>query len=241
MIFFSFFVNDKVSLQNLRYIVKSFEMASGLKINLHKSALASINVNEASFQMAKNIWDCSITSIPIDYLGMPLGGSPKSESFWNPIIECIDRKLHSWQHSYISKGGRLTLIQVVLSNLPTYYLSLFRAPVAVCKSIERKWRNFLWEGTDDKGGSHLVRWDIITCLKNKGGLGIDRVLSTNDALISKWIWRYFTEPNHLWRLLIENKYSSTLPSSIPTKCNFSSVELSSFNIYANRNRESTTF
>lgn len=192
-----FFVNDKASLQNLRFIIKSFELASGLKINLHKFALAGINVDDASLQMAKNIWVCSISTLPIEYLGMPLGGSPKLEYLWNPIIERIDRKLHSWHHSYISKGGRLTLIQAVLSNLPTYYLSLFKAPVAVCKSIERKWRNFIWEGTDDKGRSHLVRWDIITSPKNKGGLSIDRVKLTNDALISKWIWRYFTEPNHL--------------------------------------------
>jgi hypothetical protein len=34
---------------------------------------------------------------------------------------------------YLSKGGRLTLIKSTLSNLPTYYLSLF--PIQ---------RDFLW-------------------------------------------------------------------------------------------------
>lgn len=64
-------------------------------------------------------------------------------TFWDPIIEHIDRKFSCWQYSYISKGGRLTLIQVVLNSLPTYYLSLFKAPVAISKLIEKKMRKFL--------------------------------------------------------------------------------------------------
>jgi len=44
------------------------------------------------------------------------------------------------------KRGRLTLIQATLSNLSTYYTSLFEMPQKVAMGIERLLRNYLWEG-----------------------------------------------------------------------------------------------
>lgn len=99
------------------------------------------------------------------------------------------------------------MIQVVLSSIPSYYLSLFKAHVAVCKSIERLMRNFLWKDSGNKNGSHLVRWDIVTCPKEKGELGIDKIKTTNEALLGKWIWGYLSEPKQFWSSLIDAKYS----------------------------------
>lgn len=225
-----FSINDSGSLQNLRFVVNSFEATSDLKINLQKSSLAGVNTDPLSIQNAINIWNCSASPLPFDYLGMPLGGNTKSMNFWDPIIESIDHKLSSWQHSYISKGGRLTLIQAVLSNLPTYYLSLFKALMSVFKIIEKKMRNFLWEGAKDKGKSHLVRWDLIIKPKDAGGLGIDKVNMVNDALIGKWIWRYHKEPHHLWRRLIDSKYTAHLPGSTPFIYKYISSKSHWFNI-----------
>lgn len=42
------------------------------------------------------------------------------------------------------KGGRVTLIKSTLSNLPTYYMSLFPIPVCVDARIEKLQRDFLW-------------------------------------------------------------------------------------------------
>lgn len=100
----------KKCLRNLRFIIRSFEIAFDLKINLQKSTLVGINTDLQSIQDAKNIWNCSVIHLPFEYLGMPLGGNARSPIFWDPIIERIDQKLSSWQHSYISKGRRLTLI-----------------------------------------------------------------------------------------------------------------------------------
>ena len=51
-----------------------------------------------------------------------------------------------WKRQYISKGGRLTLIRSVLSNMPTYLLSLFRIPKKVRFRLEKIQRDFLWGG-----------------------------------------------------------------------------------------------
>lgn len=38
---------------------------------------------------------------------------------------------------YISKGGKLTLIQSTLASLPTYMMIVFKAPKSIYKNIEK--------------------------------------------------------------------------------------------------------
>ena len=86
---------------------------------------------------------CRVGSLPMKYLGMPLRASFKTASIWNPILEKMEKKLSGWEHLYLSKGDRLTLLKSTLSNLPIYYLSLFTIPVVVADRLEHIQRNFL--------------------------------------------------------------------------------------------------
>ena len=81
----------------------------------------------------------------------------------------------------------MTLIEAVLSAIPTYYLSLFRLPSRVSKELEKIMRNFLWKGADGDGGNHLVSWKMISRPKKKGGLGIGNLSKKNKALLYKWL------------------------------------------------------
>ena len=84
-----------------------------------------------------------VDSLPMIYLGMPLGTSYKTASIWNPILERMEKKLTGWKRLYLSKGGRLTSLKSTLSSFLTYYLSLFTVPKAVAIKLERIQRNFL--------------------------------------------------------------------------------------------------
>ena len=103
------------------------------------------------------ILGCRVETLPMSYLGMPLGASHNSPSIWNPIWEKIERKLAGWKRLYLSKGGRLMLLKNTLSSLPTYFLSLFTIPTHVANKIEKLQRDFLWG--DRK--IHLVGWDKV--------------------------------------------------------------------------------
>ena len=101
-----------------------FEIVFGLKINMGKSELVLVGVVPNIVDMM-DVLGCKQGSFSMKYLGLPLGAIVRDSSIWNPIIEKMKRRLASWNLLYLSKGGKVTLIKGTLSNLPTYFLSLF--------------------------------------------------------------------------------------------------------------------
>ena len=86
---------------------------------------------------------CRHSSLPLKYLGLPLGTKFKELSIWNPILEKTERRLVGWKRLYLSKGGKVTLIKSTLSSLPTYFLSILPIPRKVANRMEKLQRDFL--------------------------------------------------------------------------------------------------
>ena len=128
---------------------------SSLKINLGKSKMVVVGAVH-NIELLVAVLGYKQGSLTVKYLGLPLGEKFKDMTIWNPILEKMERKLASLKKLYISKGGRVTLIKSALSNLPTYFLSLFPIPALVANQITRLQRNFLWSGLGDKPKFHLV-------------------------------------------------------------------------------------
>ncbi|KAK3231407.1 hypothetical protein Dsin_003288 [Dipteronia sinensis] len=141
-------------------------------------------------------------SLPITYLGFPLGGNPGSKNFWEPLINRIEKMLAPWKRKFLTKWGRLVLIKAVISSIPNYFLSVFKIPVGVAQRIEKLQRSFLWGDGTLKRKIHAVRWVEVCKSKRNGGLGIWRILDKNKTLLAKWIWRFGREENVLWRRII---------------------------------------
>lgn len=55
---------------------------------------------------------------------------------------------------------RLALVKSTLSNLPIYYMSLYKMLVSIAKEIESVQRNFLWGGSTDWKKLRMVNWGI---------------------------------------------------------------------------------
>jgi hypothetical protein len=196
---------DLEQLTNVRMALTCFEAATGLRVNMAKSEMVPVGEVPNIGDLAE-VLCCQIGTLPISYLGMPLGATYRAVSIWNPILEKMERKLAGWKKLYLSRGGRLTLLKSTLSSLPTYFLSLFTIPVSVANRIEKHQRNFLWGGMGDEFKHHLVKWDTVCTPKAEGGLGIRSLVLFNRALLGKWMWRFGLEEHHLWRRVLVAKF-----------------------------------
>ncbi|MCI37150.1 putative non-LTR retroelement reverse transcriptase [Trifolium medium] len=82
-----------------------------------------VNISEEFLAMASNFLNCRIGRTSFKYLGLPVGANLRKMSTWMPMLNVIRGRLGSWGHKYISLGGRIVLINAVLSSIPIYYLS----------------------------------------------------------------------------------------------------------------------
>ncbi|RVX22996.1 putative mitochondrial protein [Vitis vinifera] len=87
-----FFSNSREEeLQTLKSLLLVFGHISGLKVNLNKSSIYGINLDQAHLSRLAVMLDCKASGWLILYLGLPLGGNPKACGFWDPVIERISR------------------------------------------------------------------------------------------------------------------------------------------------------
>jgi hypothetical protein len=194
-------------LRFLRVLLVCFEAIFGLKVNLAKSLLVPVGNVDNVAELA-SILGCGTSSLPLKYLGMPLGTRHKATSIWDDIAVKMERRLASWQKLYLSKGARVTLFKSTLSNLPTYFMSIFLIPTHVANRIEKLQRHFLWGGIGEEFKYHLVRWDKVCSPISEGGLGFRNLKTFNRALLGKWLWCYGSERDAWWRVVVDSKYGS---------------------------------
>ena len=134
---------------NLRAVLARFEEVSGLRINLGKSELVLVG-GVPNLATLMGLLGCGQSSLPLKYLGLPLGAKFKNLFVWNPILERMERRLIGWKRMYLSKRGKVTLIKSSLLSLPL--------PGKVAKHMEKLQRDFLWNGIDGEPKIHLVNW-----------------------------------------------------------------------------------
>ena len=94
----------------------------------------------------------------------------------------------------------------MLDAIPACMMSVFPAPDKVIQRIDALRRNFFWQGNEDKKKFHLVKWEEVIKNKKEGGLGIRNMKKQNKSLMLKWIWKFMTGENMLWREVIRAKY-----------------------------------
>ncbi|GKC44737.1 hypothetical protein Tco_1062459 [Tanacetum coccineum] len=97
---------------------------------------------------------------PFSYLGVKVGiVSPSRRKAWDEIIGKVSNRLSKWKIKTLSIGGRLTLIKSVLTSLPLYHMSLYKAPLGVLRDLESlRRKNFNGADINEK------RFSMIRCI-----------------------------------------------------------------------------
>ncbi|GJZ71170.1 retrotransposon protein, putative, ty1-copia subclass, partial [Tanacetum coccineum] len=203
---------SEVNLVNLVRILDCFYLASGLKINLHKSQVLGVGVPRVIVDQGASLIGCDVLHTPFKYLGVTVGDCMSRCSAWVSTVQKIKARLSKWKSKTLSVGGRLTLLKSVLGAVPLYTMSLYKVPKGVLLEMESIRSNFF------KGGDQLdkkitwVAWDKVLSSKKKGGLGVSSLFALNRGLILKWVWRFLSQDGSIWSRVISAIYGPYLVS-----------------------------
>ncbi|GKV48319.1 hypothetical protein SLEP1_g55143 [Rubroshorea leprosula] len=175
-------------------IMRTFELASGLKINFAKSQLMGMGVEESwTTRMAYRLC-CTQGEFLLKYLGIPIGGNHRKIAMWYPMVQSFKKKLASWKGRHLSLGGHITLINSVLSSLPVFLINgtwtwnlnwrrnLYEWEVDDAVELQKRIENVKivegdldsWEWSHDKGGQYstktvysLLTWEQVELKEEK--------------------------------------------------------------------------
>jgi hypothetical protein len=182
-----FLDHDLDQAKNMKLLLTVFEQLSGLKINFHKSEIFCYGGAKEFQDEYLKFFGCNTGEYPFRYLGIPMHHRQLLNSECRQIEERFENRLSCWKANHLSYGGRLTLINSVLSSLPMFMMSIFEIPKEVIKKLDQYRSRFYWQGDTDKKKYRLAKWDILCRPKDQGGLGIINLEIQNICLLSKWI------------------------------------------------------
>lgn len=64
-------------------------------------------------------------------------------------IQRFENELEGWKCKLIPRGGRMQLVNSVLSSIPIYFMACFRLSKWVIKRLDKIRRGFLWGKIED--------------------------------------------------------------------------------------------
>lgn len=165
----------------LKWILRCFEVWSGLKINFHKSSLGWLGKRSSVSSFIVSIFGYKEEGFLLKYLGILLRPNKLQRAYWTPLMKSFERKFESWKRNLLSLCGRPPLLNVVLSVASRYFMSYFVLPKWMRDEIDKIWRKFLSSGSSSEGGKyHLVCWARCIDLENMEDLEC-------------WTWKFSTQ------------------------------------------------
>jgi hypothetical protein len=130
--------------KNMKLLLAAFEKLPGLKINFHKSELFCYREAKEMEQQYAELFGCDMGQCPFRYLGILMHHKKISNIDWKIIEDKFEKKLSCWKGKLLSYGGRLVLINSVLSSLAMIMLSFYEVPETILKKLDYYGSRFFW-------------------------------------------------------------------------------------------------
>ena len=98
-----------------------------MKINDNKLLLLSSNLEDASIRDISNMLSFQLKDMndKLKYLGYFIKPNNYRISDWKWLIHKFEKRLSNWSYIWVSLGGKLTLLKVVLSQYTSYHWPTF--------------------------------------------------------------------------------------------------------------------
>lgn len=170
-----------------------------------------LNIDTDRLHSLAEVLGCATGTLPFPYLGLPLGTTRPTIADLTPLAAQVERRMNACAR-LLDYGGRLTLVQSVLSSLPTHYLCSLKLPKGFIKIFDRARRHCLWAKEEGAGTPHsLAAWELVCRPKKHGGLGVINLEIQNKALLMKHLHKFFSRADIPWVQLVWSNYAPGPP------------------------------
>ncbi|GJT27238.1 RNA-directed DNA polymerase, eukaryota [Tanacetum coccineum] len=141
------------NIDTLVHVLDCFHRASGLRINMCKSKIIGVHVENGKVMNAAAKLGCMVLKTPFTYLGTKVGDNMARKEAWRDVEAKVLARLSKWKMKTLSIGGRFTLLKAVLGSMPIFHMSIYKVPINVLKSLESIRGHFLM-GLKRVAGKH---------------------------------------------------------------------------------------
>ena len=142
---------------------------------------------------------------------------------WEFIVTKFLFRCDAWVGRTISMAGRTILLNVALTIIVYYHMSMFLLNKTTTEKLDKIRRKIFWQGSSLRKIYHLVKWSRICRSKKKGGLGVKDLRKQNISLLTKWWWKLETKQG-LWQDVIRAKYfKKDTVTLVKTRFNYSPI------------------
>ncbi|XP_020599168.1 uncharacterized protein LOC110038621 [Phalaenopsis equestris] len=174
--------------------LENFQEVSGIKLNGQKCISVLSKQCKSEFKKwVSNFTGFTNSQLPVKYLGVFLiKGRTKNFQF-DHILEKIQSKLQAWENSYLSNGGRITLLKSVLSAIPSYLLQMNVMKKATQRLLEGLGDSPIWKKMLHirEDAEQMFFWEI------------------DDGLVNIWWDNWFLEGS-----LLQDQNAPTFPKYV---------------------------
>jgi len=145
-------------------------------------------------------------AFPFRYLGVPSTSNTLNKLECRKLPEKMTKKIKMWATKTTSYSGRVTLINIMLMGIYSFWAAVFMIPSGVIKEVEKICRNFLWGAHESCKKIPYVAWDNICKPKKYGGLGLRNLDAWNKASLAKLVWAVAMKKDSLWMKWVHERY-----------------------------------
>jgi hypothetical protein len=193
----------------LKDLLASFASTIGLRVNYNKTVMLPINIPQEKLESLANSFRCQMGSMPFTYLGLPLGSTKPKIIDFLPLVKKVERRLVSTA-CFLSQVGRLEMVNSVLSSSLVYHYYSLKLHKGVIKQIDKYRKHCLWRGSDLNAEKPCkAAWSSVCLPKSEGGLGVINISVHNDALLLKFLSKFYNRADIPWvNLVWENYYQN---------------------------------
>jgi hypothetical protein len=126
----------------LKAILNTFAESTGLKINYMKSCVYPINISQERLDHLVVTFNCQAGTMSFTYLGLPLSLNKPIVQDCMPLVHIMERRLISTSN-FLTQGGKLQMVNLVLSSLATFYMCSIKVPITILNQIDKYMRHYL--------------------------------------------------------------------------------------------------